>query len=367
MLLGRIFSWIFALLFVVVGLAMLGMGGTLQAILFFCIALILLPPFRYAVQKLAKQPLPWWAWALGVVILWGGFIFSLTLNPQTSIFINPEAENKLMSMYEAQLAQWPTPCESVFIDTEYGKVHVIVSGPEEAPPVLLIHASAMGGWSWRCNVADLNKYYRTYAVDSIGDVGKSVLADLKNPLSGGENIARFYSDVTDKLGLQEAFVVGASVGGYMGTEYALHAPERVKKLALLCPMGYGHTNQTIALMVLAQAFPLNWIQQKTSEWALGTAPHVQQEFNPWFVEVISGTMPKPTPPVSFTSENLQTMEVPVLAFFGKRDQVIGDAKSAKIVAGNIPDSQVRIEDSGHLVGAELPDLVNQALIEFFND
>jgi pimeloyl-ACP methyl ester carboxylesterase len=138
-----------------------------------------------------------------------------------------------------------------------------VSGPEDAPPLLLIHASGIAGWSWIHNIGELNKHYRTYAVDSIGDVGKSVLNDLTNPLAGGEEIGRFYTDVTNKLGFDQSYLAGASVGGYISTNYALHAPERVKKLVLLGSMGYSNTNTTVMLMVLAQSFPFKWVQDMT--------------------------------------------------------------------------------------------------------
>ncbi|MBU2512370.1 alpha/beta fold hydrolase [bacterium] len=76
-------------------------------------------------------------------------------------------------------------------------------------------------------------------MDSIGDVGKSVLNNLTKPLAGGEEIGRFHTDVTHKLGFDKSCLAGASIGGYISTLYALHAPERVKKLVLLGSMGYG--------------------------------------------------------------------------------------------------------------------------------
>jgi len=57
-----------------------------------------------------------------------------------------------MDIYNEKLTEWPVPYESVFLDTSYGKVHVIESGPTDAPPLLLIHASAVAGWSWLDNV-----------------------------------------------------------------------------------------------------------------------------------------------------------------------------------------------------------------------
>ncbi len=36
-----------------------------------------------------------------------------------------------MSIYDSRLEDWPLHYESIFLDTSYGKVHVIASGPEE--------------------------------------------------------------------------------------------------------------------------------------------------------------------------------------------------------------------------------------------
>jgi pimeloyl-ACP methyl ester carboxylesterase len=360
-----VLSWIFSILFALFGIAIFNMGGRLQAQFFLGIVLVLLPPFRSFIHNITDKTLPWWGRGLLIIALWGGFMLSLQLNPATSIYKSPDIEAKLMDIYDAKMAEWPVPYEDVYVDTDYGKVHVIVSGPENAPPLLLIHASAIAGWSWLPNVGELNKHYRTYAVDSIGDVGKSALKDLTKPLEGSEEIARFYTDLTHKLGFDESYVAGASIGGYISTNYALHAPERVKKLVLLGAMGYGTTNKTVTLMILSMAYPFKWVQDLTMKWALGESDNVAKVFGEWFHTVVNGTVPKPTPPTTFTPEQLQQMQVPTLVFLGTKDKVIGDAQKAKALAENIPDAQVEIVESGHLIGAEIPDVVNPAMLEFF--
>ena len=64
-----------------------------------------------------------------------------------SIYKSPEIETKLMGIYDGKLGQWPVPYESIFLDTTYGKVHTIVSGPEDSPPAMLLHASGLSAWS----------------------------------------------------------------------------------------------------------------------------------------------------------------------------------------------------------------------------
>ena len=362
-----VISWIFSMLFAVIGLAMFGMGGRIQALLFLGIVLLLLPPFRSFIHNITGQTLIWWGRGLLIIALWGGVMLSLALNPATSIYKSPKTEAQFMELYAAKLAEWPLPYESVFVDTKYGKVHVIVSGPEDAPPLLLLHASAISAWSWIPNIAVLGKRYRIYASDHLGEVGKSTLNDLNTPLKGGVEIAELYTELTNKLGFEQAYVAGASIGGFLATNYALHAPERVKKLVLLGSMGYGDTNKTVIGITLAQAFPLKPVQNWAFDWAFGTDPKVRERFREWFWLVLNGTMPKATRPSSFTAGQLQQLKVPVLAYFGTQDGVIGDAEKAKTLAENIPDVRVEIVESGHVIGVELPDVVNPAMLEFFNE
>jgi len=201
-----VMSWILSIVFAFIATAMFGMGGWLQSAFCLGIVLLLLPPLRTLIYKLTDTSLTWWARGLLIIALWGGVMLSLTLNPATSLYKSPEYETKLMAIYDTKMAEWPLPYEDVYVNTDYGNVHVIVSGPEDAPALLLIHASAIAGWSWKDNVKELGQHYRIYAVDSIGEVGKSVLNDLTKPLVGGEEIGKFYTDVTHKLGFDESYL-----------------------------------------------------------------------------------------------------------------------------------------------------------------
>ena len=354
----NILSWLFALLFTLLALMIWGMGGRIQFFLLIGIVLLLLPPFRSFVHNTVSLNIAWWHWAICGLVMWGGVMLSFMLNPATSIYKSDDYRNKLMTIYDAKLAQWPVPHETLFVETEYGKIHVIISGPEEAPPVLLINASALSAWSWIHNVEALSAHYRTFAIDNIGEGGKNEMIAPGNIPKTGPEIADFYAHISDELGISKSYVIGASIGGYISTNFALFAPERVEKLVLLGPMGYGATKKTVVAMTLAQGFPIKPVQEMTFRWAFGDAQRVSESFGEWFRIYMKGLIPTPIPPSSFTPEQLRTLQVPTLAYFGTKDGVIGDAHNAKTLAENIPSAEIRIVDSGHVIGAELPDIVN---------
>jgi len=147
------------------------------------------------------------------------------MNKPQSIYKSPDVEGKLMAIYDERLEQWPVSHEIIYVDTSYGKVHVIASESREAPPVLLLHASCLSSWSWIYNVEELSKHYRVYAIDTIGDAGKSVLNDLDNYPQDGKALSDLYIEISDKLGAQHAYVVGASQGGIYCNELCPNAPE----------------------------------------------------------------------------------------------------------------------------------------------
>jgi pimeloyl-ACP methyl ester carboxylesterase len=360
-------GWLFSLLFGLFALSMLLMGNLLQAIPLLGLVLMLLPPVRALAYHQTGISLSLPVRAVSIVALLAAFVLLGSVNKATSIYASPQVEARFMDMYDANLAEWPVPYEDIFVDTAYGRVHVIVSGPQDAPPVLLLHASGVSSWSWLDNIEALSQHYRTYAVDTLGDAGKSVLSDLANYPQDGRTQSDLYTEITDKLGVERAYVVGASEGGFIGTNYALYAPERVDKLVLLGPMGYAGTNASILRIMLAQFFPLKPIQESTFRWAFGDHPKLEEGFGEWFRLLMAKVFPKKARPTRFAPEQLQSLKVPVLLILGERDNLVGDPENARQLVQDIPDLRVEVLPSGHLIGVEQPEPVNELILEFLEE
>jgi pimeloyl-ACP methyl ester carboxylesterase len=362
---GFALTWVFAVLFGLFTLSMVLMGNLIQAIPLLTIVLLLLPPVRALIERQTGFTFSLPVTGLSVVALIGAFVLLGSLNKATSIYRSPQVKAQLMEIYDARMEEWPVPYESVLLDTSYGTVHVIVSGPEDAPPVLLLHASGVPAWSWTFNVEGLSQHYRTYAIDLISDAGRSEYASLDHRMQDGQDEAELYAEIADQLGVDRAYVVGASEGGFIGTKYALHFPERVEKLALLGPMGYSGAMRSIATIMLAQFFPLKPIQARTFRWAFSDDPRLVEAFGDWFRLIMSGTTPAKVAPLPFKAERRQSIQVPVLLVLGARDNLVGDPAKATALVQDVPDIRVEVLDTGHLIAAEQPELVNALLIEFF--
>lgn len=364
-----ILSWGFSLAFFLLFLLSLYARNWLPSIFVLIISVLLLPPARAWLSDTLGIPLPVWPRLLLIPALLVMFIF-LTfkgMGNKFSIYKNPEIESRLMALYDARIREWPVPYESRFIDTDYGKVHVIISGPEDAPPLVLLHASAMAGWSWLYNIEGLNARYRTYAIDTIGDAGRSVLADIKKYPSDGASLANLYQDILNKLGVVKACFIGGSQGGFIATNIALYQPEFVDKLILCGPMGYSGTNSSVLRILVTTMFPVKPLQESSFSWAFGKDSKVREAVGEWFRLILKGVISRQARPRPFSTGQLRSLKAPVLLLLGKRDGLVGDPEKAARTIQGIPGFRVKILDTGHLISCEKPAEFNRLVLDFITE
>ena len=364
---GSILAWIFSALLGVLALSMFLTGNTMRGILLVVAILLLLPPVQSLIKYQTGKVIPPLARVVGAVVMVGLFGWSMSKDVKSSIYFTPQVQTEMMAIYDAKLAQWPTPYETRYVDTSYGKVHVIVSGPENAPRVLLLNAGQMAGWSWMTNVGALNEGYRTYAIDTIGEPGKSELSDINRFPKNGAQWSDLLVEITDTLGVQKAYVVGASNGGFLALNYAIRYPERIEKMALLGAMGLTpSTNENIMRITFAQMFPLKWVQNNTIQWSFGDDPELHAQIDDWFYLVFK-TAPQQSPPITMKAEELQQVHVPTLALLGTEDNLMGDLGAVRKLASNVPGIEIVEIEASHLMGMEKPDKCNQLILDFFGN
>lgn len=360
-----ILGWLFAFLFTLLLVSMLLVRNWGAALALFLLVLLCLPPVTAWLGRQlgwGLHPLLRGLLIVALLVLFGRLLMG---GKQTSIYKSPAIEARLMAIYDAKMAEWPVPYAERFVETEYGPVHVIVSGPEDGPPLLLLHASGVSSWSWIYNVAGLSQTYRIYAIDLIGDVGKSRFTDFNHTVRTAEDQARLYTEITDKLGIDKAYIVGASDGGAIASNYARFAPERVEKMVLLAPMGYAGATSAVMRIMLAQFFPLKPVQDSTFGWAFSNSATLQADYGEWFRLVMSGYIPTRVAPLPMAAEARQSITTPTLFVFGTRDNLVGDPAVAQALVQDMPDVQVVVVEAGHLMGGELPEEINRLITDFF--
>jgi pimeloyl-ACP methyl ester carboxylesterase len=286
---------------------------------------------------------------------------------ENSIYRSVEARDRLMAIYDERLADWPVPFEELDVETSYGTAHAIASGPEDGEPVLLLHASELSATSWGPNI-EAFAGYRTYAIDHIGEVNKSRLADVDVYPKTRAEIAGLYAEIADNLGIERSIVVGASNGGFVAMTYAIRYPERVSKLILPGPMGLTPPPLQMGLrLVAAQFIHWTWVERGALEWILGTSPVVLEPYGGWFTWVMRGSFPRVVPPVGIPAAELATIEAPVLLFLGTKDNLVGDPQKAAAAASAMGNVRTVVVESAHLVNVEVSDEVNREIAQFLSE
>ena len=175
--------------------------------------------------------------AMAVLVLAVGVVAgALWLGRDTSVafFKTEAAEARYTAAYAAVLAKWPVAYQEITVPTRLGATHVIASGPADAPPLVLLHAAMATATVWRPNVEALSEHFRVYAVDIVGQGGKTVAS---RKVESRRDYADWLNDVFDGLGITRASVVGNSYGGFIAFNQAAMAPERIDRVVLISPAG----------------------------------------------------------------------------------------------------------------------------------
>ncbi|HEX3406212.1 MAG TPA: alpha/beta fold hydrolase [Caulobacteraceae bacterium] len=140
-------------------------------------------------------------------------------------FKTDAGEARYRAAYAAALGDWPVPFEALDIETQLGPTHVIASGPPSslpgAPPLILLPSFAGTALSWRPNIAALSQRHRCYAIDVIGQPGRSL---ARRRIEAPDDYAPWMAELLDGLGVARAVFVGCSFGGFLAARQALWAP-----------------------------------------------------------------------------------------------------------------------------------------------
>ncbi|WP_460307278.1 alpha/beta fold hydrolase [Actinocorallia aurea] len=135
--------------------------------------------------------------------------------------------------YDAVLDRWPVAHEVFDLESEFGTTRVIACGPADGEPLVLLHGGGTTSAVWFANVAELSSARRVYAVDRIGEPGRSLRGE--RPPRSVDDLLAWLDGVLTDLGVERADLCGHSYGAWIALTYALRAPHRTRRLVLLDP------------------------------------------------------------------------------------------------------------------------------------
>ncbi len=104
-------------------------------------------------------------------------------------------------------------------------------------PLLLIHGANFGWGQWHTLITDLSQNYTVYAVDLPG-FGNSTSLNYEK-LEFNRQLVKPMASFVEKMGLQNSFVMGHSLGAWVGMKLVLDGYANFKKIILANPLGFS--------------------------------------------------------------------------------------------------------------------------------
>eukprot|EP01018_Ginkgo_biloba_P008377 Gb_04951 [translate_table: standard] len=273
------------------------------------------------------------------------------------------------------------------------KIHYVVEG--EGRPIVLIHGFGASAFHWRYNIPQLAKVFKVYAIDLLGFGWSDKAVIDYNAFVWRDQVADFLKEIVR----DPAILVGNSLGGFTALITAADCQEFVSGVALLNSAGqFGNPEEQAKNDVKETAIqrlifnPLKQLVQRAvlsfAFWQAKQPSRIQSVLksvypNPtnvddYLVESIIKPADDPTAgevyyrlmtqfmfsPSKVTLDGLlEKLSCPLLLLWGDLDPWVGPSKANKIKE-LYPNSSLVNLKAGHCPHDEVPELVNEALINW---
>lgn len=290
-----------------------------------------------------------------------------------SAFKTREGEAAFIRAYDDGMRLWPVPYEERDIPTRFGLTHVVVSGPRDGAPLVLLHGYMATLLMWVPNIVDLSKHHRVYAIDVMGQPGKSI---PDTPITNDADYVAWLTATLNGLQLSRISLVGMSFGGWIALNYAAAEPERVRKLVLLSPGGLLRISKPFSLRgMLMVFFPTRFTVNSFMRWVgCSTAPgpaDCRPLLNLMYLGMKHFRIPKETLRIGadpLSDYDLHAMQVPTLLLFGENEVLCDPVEALARARRLIPNFRGElIPSSSHDMCVSQRVIVDARICEFLSD
>jgi pimeloyl-ACP methyl ester carboxylesterase len=180
----------------------------------------------------------------------------------------------------------------------------------------------------------------------------------------------------DGLSLDRVSLVGMSYGGWLALSFALSAPERVRKLALLSPASFQPiVKQFTVRGMLMGLFPTRLTVNSFMGWmGFKDTPGdtlTRRMLDLVYLGVKHFRMPPETArvvPGLFSDDELRALHVPVLLLIGDGEVIYDPVKALARARAVLPDFKGElVPESNHDMCSSQHRIVNARVLDFMND
>jgi pimeloyl-ACP methyl ester carboxylesterase len=286
-------------------------------------------------------------------------------------FRSAAARDEYLAFYDERSRRWPMPGEARLVDTSFGQTFVRVQGPAAGPPLVLLPGDSENSLAWIPVIEALSADYRTYAVDHIFDIGRSVYTQrMQTP----DDFVRWLDELFTALGLDTLSLMGHSYGGWQASLYALAHPERLERLVLSAPPSTV-LRPPLGLIVRAILYyfiPTRFVTKRYMYWYASDAvrnPDTRRIIDEMIDEDLLARQcfkrRRFVPPTVLTDQDWQKLRVPALFLVGENDVTYSAHKAAQRLNRVVPLVRTEIASGAdHHLALVKPEWVSNNVLEF---
>lgn len=257
------------------------------------------------------------------------------------------------------------------ITTDQGIVHYEVYG--RGRPVILLHGW-LGSWGlWQETMAVLGGSYRTYALDfwGFGESGK------KRDTYAVQDFVALVDQFMDRLGIDNAPLVGHSMGGTVSLLVAMQYPRRTRKVVVVGSPIVG-SSLAVPLKLAGRRLIAYLLFNMMWAFRLGmrtASPLICRDAR--FADMMDKDLSRTTVEsfllsiASLRRTDLRPMlpqvGVPTMGMYGEKDNIVHPMQWKPLQVG-IPHTKVeRFPNAGHFIMLDDPDIFIQKLKTFLDE
>ncbi len=267
------------------------------------------------------------------------------------IYKSAQGKNEVLALYDRQLRRLGLPFKDLFVETSFGKTHLVETGNLAGPPLLVFHGGN-ATTAYNLLACDfLLPDFHVYAVDTIGHPGKSDETCLS---PRGYDYGRWAGEVITALGFQKMRCFGGSFGAGVLVKAMCAAPEKIERAVLHVPSGL---NNAPAIRSVSMMFPmlLYWMTHK-SRWLIRcllpmavTEENISDDFLETAKCSIDNVKIKAGMPSNVSPALLQQCPAPTLVMAGENDCLFPARRVLPRAESALPDcTPYLLQGRGHV-------------------
>ena len=232
-------------------------------------------------------------------------------------------------------------------------------------PIVFIHGVGMQAMAWQPQIDFFKKKYRVIAVNVAGHNGSS-------PLAFNSSLADFvewFNDFMVAIDLQQATIIGHSMGALIAQGYAVQYPHKTVRAGLLNAVFCRTKEAKDAVIARAKTIKNNtgtikstitrWFDDKPEEEKI--KKQVSQYLLDMTTQGYATTYTAFAHGDNYNAELLHTVQCPMLLLTGELD-LNSTPEMSKKIASIVKQSQVHIiKNHKHMVNLTAPHCVNKTI------